>query len=45
MEYMAFQGKHETIVKFITIKDFNEKYDKSVKDRICNIQVGIMNGG
>ena len=34
----GFSGKTRNHCEIYKIKDFNEKYDKSVKDRICNIQ-------
>ena len=34
----GFSGKTKNRCEVYKIKDFSEKYDKSVKDRICNIQ-------
>jgi len=34
----GFSGKTRSRCEVYKIKDFNEKYDKSVKSRICNIQ-------
>ena len=34
----GFSGKTRNHCEVYKIKDFNEKYDKPVKDRICNIQ-------
>ena len=43
MQFMAFQGKQEKCEVY-RIKDFEEKYDKSVKNRICNIEQWTIQG-